>query len=1263
MARKIFLGVLSLVFLGIAGIASFELLASNSEQNGNLSRSLPANLVWGKEPITATVGMDLSSYAECPQDDALLDIVVLLDSSGSMEGDPLNNVIAGSRAFIDTLDFARHQVAVGIFNDAIISQIGLTNQKERILNSFTGLASTGGTSLEIPLAFARAELESRRRRAGSIPVVLLFSDGNAEDAFQAAEHSQAIQAFGGQVYVVGLRSKDFQQEPLEALASHPSTLHVAPSSAELVGMFTDIAATVNSLVLREVHYVEPVNQQDLDVFVHRQGGLESSLELTATGLQLRFDAMTREQTNAFQGFAYQITPKRYGFIGTTDDQSTLTLAACSANNVEETLESGPALLVLPALPFAVGIPAALILLSGLALLIPRRTTGGKESPPPGGNVVEQFRQLDLNSPLANWLHNAEDLVNEPGASAVGLTASPHLIIGLGEAGKVVLGQIAERLTGRVGDHWPENIRLLYVSLSEDDRKTPATPALPRSVEQVVFRRDINRQSLTGEHMAWARGNMTASRRQGRLALFTDLSHGKGESILWEPLGRVLSNQKNITVWILSDSFGSASGIVADLAHLIRVRVHGEIINSVRLCLATHNADWSRLSVETGKDEATFASLRELQRLQSNDETPFFYTSLQGQPELRAVHRGKLFDEIYLFDGHGEKPDETEYDISRLPAERGVLRVISNAMLALLEAPISIEFYLNEKNAQSSVSRGGQIQLEEYGSVMGCAAVRAPVEQTRRLAELRLIHSALFDPMYGFLGWGVLDDEDKQHSRSVTAPAISIEDQNAFFREVGEKFPSPEYFQQLLLAFLMRRMNESHSLRLQWAEGLLVWLEGQNLPPVPIKAVRSEIQRWLKLVSQSVSRGDMGATASGGSLSSFRFNAPPASSAFAGASTSSGTLPHLWQELWDEKQRAFPAVGENEPWQIAWTLTEERQVFRRYFGRESAQLAQRIRRRLFWYWTEQPDPQLRLLILPPAALSDPHSTGGTVGQDILRRPHFYGVGADEGGVLLHTIADSVRPYSQSLRQESGALATMLQSTEVQLRLDQNASPLYAQLERGKESIATSYRRYLLMPNSVSQKLDYVSATHRLVGGDPTICFLLHAQHTVRFGNMRSYTEARSAYQSSPDTFVFLAEQEAARRERAARSWAGRNQTLLLSPEGTALLERSADIFDQVGKLFVRGELELSRDANGWTISGQRQELVPLFGAAKDLLGKLGTVSSTAPLVSDIRQTLQDRSRVQSKRARLQTQVSEVAGSETPAERDVAILIAWALENPE
>jgi uncharacterized protein YegL len=1266
MARRIFFIVLLLVLLFTAIIGGYGLYAPTVVESNNLSRQVSTQWMLGPRPITVTTGIDLSSYAVCERQRAQLDVVMLIDVSGSMAGDAFADAISAADTFITALQLRQsdlHQVSVAFFNHELVRPlIPLTNDATLIRNGLSAISPDGGTNFVPPLSYARSELESIRRRPRSLPVILFFSDGSSSDAPQAIQLANEIKQRGGQIFVVGLRGDDFNPDDLAAIASGPETLSITPTSAELITLFDDIAQTVNSYVLQNVSYSEPLA---LDQVTLLPNSVPAGIDRMGNGLRFSADAMTGEETRQFQGFAYQVEPNRLGLVDVNSAPATLSLEACGGAVERVELPQGPRLMVLPILPVALAIPLGVLFLAGLPFFFGRRkpTESGdvgprkvEPPPPPPPPRKDAFGQ---------WLATADHMDAEQGVGGDGLTNTPTLIVGLGSTGRTVLQQIAERLNERTGGQWPENLKMLQISLPDVEGIRDPLPPLPSQVNEVSFRRSLDRQSLDEPYMGWAKDN-SGTRIKGRMSLFTDLSNGKTESQLWGPMGNVLANQRNITVWIITDGFGPASGIIADIAHLLRVRTGSNIIESVRLCLAMHNAGWSSRT-STGLSERCYATVRELQRLQIIQETPFVYTNIRTQPELQATHRGKMLDEIYLFDGVGQNPDAEIYDISRLPADKGVLRAITNAMLALLERNMASSFYQNEKNAQSQIARGGGVDAENYGSAMGCAILRAPIEPTRRLAELRLIHQTLFDPVEGLWGWGTLTDKGEPQPSASIQVTFREEEVADFIREVGApdrlKISSSE-LQRYLAEYLHEKMNEGDRIGLRWAERFLQALLDRGYPESEIQPFYRQSQEWLALV---------------GSAPQTAVSRSPRSS--VRQPDRQAPLVQAWANAWQQVQDSFPKAEELEPEQFAWTLDDVNNIYAQYLGTMNA--AQRLRKRTFWYWSTHAGLELRLVILPPN-LSDPIA-GTTVRDQVRSRLHTYTYGIDpvtpptrtsatqanpaatgekanNEVKILDALRAAARPFSREILKETRRLEQALNRPEMQRRLNRNASPLFRTVQIGGEIIATNRRRILVPPADMPVYLPEVNTDGQVSSQDPTTCIVFHAQHVVRFGNMQAYVDARENYMPDASLFVFPAEQQAARRERSARRQAPKGTTLTFSPQATALLEKDADMVDALGSLLLNGHLQLVSAGSSWYVQIQTPELAFVHdGRAADLLNQIVQTSRADAARRDILIELaKSRQPTADDRSRLEMQMEQLALAEQPGVRDLAVIIAEALD---
>lgn len=1265
MAHRFFLAVLLLVLIFSALIAGYPFYIPTAVEATNLRREVSTQWMFGRQPITVTTGINLAAYADCQQEQALLDVIMLIDASGSMEGGALDDAVRAAGEFINALDLGRsdrYQISLAFFHHELIRPVvPLTDNINRLQERLTDIQPDGGTNFVPPLIYAQSELESIRRRFGSIPIILFFSDGRPGDSVQALEIAEQIKRGGGQIFIVGLEPgrgyEPLDPDYLANLASDPSMLRITPSSSELSRLFNEIVEIVDSYVLQNVSYTELIA---LDQVTLVPGSLPEGVSPIGNGLRFSTDTMTREEATAFRGFNYQVEPNRLGLVDFTAAPAVLALEACGGPMQRTDIPPGPTLLVLPILPLSLAIPFGLLLLAALPFFFrpkPQITSTPLPPPPPPTPPTPP------KDAFGAWLANAEDLDASAGLWERSLTNTPTLLVGLGSSGRVVLQQVAERVDERTGGNWPNNLKMLQISLPELESLT-GNP-LPTQVHEVEFKRSIAKLSMSEEYMSWARENSSEIRTQGRMSLFTDLSNGKTESALWKSLNTVLTGQRNITVWLITDGFGPASGMIADIAHLLRVLTGSNIIESVRLCLAMHNADWPSRPPAHIAEAQSYATVRELQRLQLRQETQFTYTNIRNQPELRSSHQGKMLDEIYLFDGIAQATNADPYDISRLPAEKGVLRAISNALLALLEPSLSKSFYENEKNAQSQISRSGEVDPENYGSVMGCAILRAPIEPTRRIAELRLIHQALFDPQEGLWGWGILTETGESRPATAVNSSFREEEIHSFINDIGTpsnlKIRGKE-LQDHLIGYLHEQMNEDDRIGLRWADGFLQALLERGYPDTAVRPFHNQVKQWIALIGPSSQSGAPSAVN--------RRRAQRAGNKLA-------PLVHAWEQTWTDTRTKFPQSTEMEPEQFAWTLEDEPQIYRQYLS--ASNMARRLRKRTFWHWNSHTDLELRLVILPPN-LSDPD--GSMTVRERLRgnlHQYTYGIRAhdlvdressprsgqniepvqEDAQALLNQLWLAARPFSREILQETLRLDRTLNRDETQETLNRNASPLFKPVQIGGEKIATVNRRILMPPAGSSVYLPAISRDTEVKNEDPTTCIVFHAQHVVRFGNMQAYADAREQYNPDPSLFVFPPEQQAAKREQAARRKT-RRARLIFSPQATILMTQDKDIADALGRLLVNGNLRLEPVGDKWYVQTSSQELAFLRDSlAEDLMAKVMASAQTSADRDLLLALARGRHPTSDDLSRMEEQVVRLATAEKAAIRDLAILIAEAL----
>jgi Mg-chelatase subunit ChlD len=187
---------------------------------------------------------------------AALQVVLVLDISGSMTGQPLVDAQAAAARFLDRLR-PGDQAALLAFSDAPnpdpavldpVREIGFTSDLGMLYDAIEGLQAGGYTHLYEAVSKSVRMLEVT---PGGHRAVLLLSDGR-NDPTEAGDPQEAIQlaqAAHIPLFVIGLG--DQIDEPyLRQLASETGgVFRSAPHSSELAGLFGDMATLLKTQYL------------------------------------------------------------------------------------------------------------------------------------------------------------------------------------------------------------------------------------------------------------------------------------------------------------------------------------------------------------------------------------------------------------------------------------------------------------------------------------------------------------------------------------------------------------------------------------------------------------------------------------------------------------------------------------------------------------------------------------------------------------------------------------------------------------------------------------------------------------------------------------------------------------------------------------------------------------------------------------------------------------------------------------------------------
>lgn len=185
------------------------------------------------------------------------DIVLELDRSGSMAGEPLASMKTGAKTFIDIIEEATDGVQdgqigsgsrIGIvsFASTAAADTQLITSVDTLKDAVDGLTSGGSTNHAD--AFTKA-IQLFDPASSNAKVIVLFTDGNTTTGEPPAPVAAEARAQGIIIYCIGLVGTDgVDVNTLNEWATDPDASHVAitPDAADLEALFAELAANISN---------------------------------------------------------------------------------------------------------------------------------------------------------------------------------------------------------------------------------------------------------------------------------------------------------------------------------------------------------------------------------------------------------------------------------------------------------------------------------------------------------------------------------------------------------------------------------------------------------------------------------------------------------------------------------------------------------------------------------------------------------------------------------------------------------------------------------------------------------------------------------------------------------------------------------------------------------------------------------------------------------------------------------------------------------
>ena len=240
------------------------------------------------------------------------DVVLVLDTSGSMEGGPLETTKNASKSFVDRVLEEGANVGLVSFNYAAEEKCPFTDDSALLKDSIDALEAGGGTATATGLQQAYDMLEASNARR---KFIVLMSDGESGD--DPVPLATDIKEEGVTIYTLGFFGEDtdssYVQSVMEAMASEGCHYEV-DNEESLNDFFNDIAQQING---QKYYYIRIACPVDVEV---ESGDEELKSKGAETSQRTEFGTLTFEDAPQDEEAAMKYDEEDEDKRGDTDDR-------------------------------------------------------------------------------------------------------------------------------------------------------------------------------------------------------------------------------------------------------------------------------------------------------------------------------------------------------------------------------------------------------------------------------------------------------------------------------------------------------------------------------------------------------------------------------------------------------------------------------------------------------------------------------------------------------------------------------------------------------------------------------------------------------------------------------------------------------------------------------------------------------------------------------------------------------------------------------
>jgi len=232
-----------------------------------------------------------------------MEVVIVIDTSGSMAGEPLQAATSAALGFVDSLPESA-RVSLVTFGDEAVARNPMGASREEVAQSLGALIADGETALYDAVVTAATQFVAADARH---VLVVLSDGGDTVSTATLGEASDAAVAAGAEIRAVALQTSESAHEALAALAANGSVTSAA-GAADLTAAYATVALELTGRY-RLTFQAASVGSVQIDLFVNGpEGALTASRVIDFASGNVSVGTAPRPAPVGFGGEPVELVP-------------------------------------------------------------------------------------------------------------------------------------------------------------------------------------------------------------------------------------------------------------------------------------------------------------------------------------------------------------------------------------------------------------------------------------------------------------------------------------------------------------------------------------------------------------------------------------------------------------------------------------------------------------------------------------------------------------------------------------------------------------------------------------------------------------------------------------------------------------------------------------------------------------------------------------------------------------------------------------------